>query len=599
MKTFWIAARVCASLSGAALPASAATIDVPPGGNLQAAINDARPGDTIVLRAGETYTGNFKLPNKSGDALITIRTAGDRGLPGEGGRISPAHADLLAKVQSGSALPAFQTAAGAHHWRLQLLEILATSGGGGDIVMLGDWSGAQSSLAQIPNQLVIDRVYIHGDAIKGQKRGIALNSASTTITGSYISDIKSVSQDSQAICGWNGPGPYTITNNYLEAAAENLMFGGADPSVPNLVPSDITITDNDFAKQTAWRSEKWVVKNLIEFKNARRVTVARNTFQYNWQGGQSGYAVLFTVRNQDGRCPWCQVEQITFEQNVVKHSAAGIQILGYDNNHPSQQTRAIVVRNNLFADIDSQNWGGNGYFLSMTGGARDITIDHNTIIQDHALGIVQVEGAPIPGFVFTNNLARHNTYGIIGTNHGVGNDSIAAYFPASQIDRNVIAGGAASRYPGGNSFPTPEQFEGQFVGYANGDYRLASNSPWRGAATDRLDLGALLDRAVGSTDGSDPEPLPQDPVLNVVPDLPLGLVGAPYAATLMVNGGEGPYTWAIVSGSLPAGLGFDPSSGTIAGQPQTKGNFTLRIAVRDSSTKEARGTADVTLVVRP
>ena len=43
----------------------------------------------------------------------------------------------------------------------------------------------------------------------------------TTITGSYIAEIKAPSQDSQAIAGWNGPGPYTITNNYLEAASEN------------------------------------------------------------------------------------------------------------------------------------------------------------------------------------------------------------------------------------------------------------------------------------------------------------------------------------------------------------------------------------------
>ena len=61
--------------------------------------------------------------------------------------------------------------------------------------------------------------------------------------------------DTQAICGWNGPGPYTITNNYLEAAGENILFGGADPSIPNLVPSNITVTGNYLTKQLAWESE--------------------------------------------------------------------------------------------------------------------------------------------------------------------------------------------------------------------------------------------------------------------------------------------------------------------------------------------------------
>jgi hypothetical protein len=504
MKTTWFAARVCAVVLTAGSPAVAATIAVPAGGNLQQAINSAQPGDTITLQPGATYIGPFTLPAKTGNAFITIRTAGDAGLPGEGTRVSPMHAPALAKIKSGTSAPAIQTRDGAHHWRLALVEIQANAAGSGDIMTLGDGSSAQRSLAQIAHDLVVDRVYLHGDPGKSHKRGIALNSASTTITGSYIADIKAVGMDSQAIGGWNGPGPFTITNNYLEGAGENLMFGGADPSVPGLVPSDITIAGNHFAKQLSWRTEKWVVKNLIELKNARRVTIARNTFEYNWQGGQSGYAVVFTVRNQDGNCPWCQVANVTFEQNVVRHSAAGISILGYDNNHPSQQTQAIVVRNNVFADIDSRNWGGNGYFLSLTGGARDITIEHNTIIQGHASGLITLDGPPVLGFVFRNNLAKHSTYGIFGNNRGVGNDAIAAFLPGSEITRNVIAGASASKYPGGNSFPTVAQFETQFAAYAAGDYRLVEHSPWRDAGTDGFDLGAVL-----GSGGPAPTPVPR------------------------------------------------------------------------------------------
>jgi hypothetical protein len=483
----------CAGVLLFSSQAMAATIAVPAGGNLQQAINSAQAGDTITLQAGATYVGPFALPNKGGDGYITIRTAGDAGLPGEGERVSPAHALGLAKIQSSTSVQAIQTRDGAHHWRLTLLEIRANAVGTGDIVTLGDGSSAQATAAQVAHDLVVDRVYIHGEPGKGSKRGIALNSASTTITNSYIADIKAVGQDSQAIAGWNGPGPFTITNNYLEAAGENLMFGGADPGIPGLVPSDITISGNLFAKQPAWRSENWVVKNLIELKNARRLAIARNVFEYNWQGGQSGYAVVFTGRNQDGNCPWCQVANVTFEQNIVRHSAAGIVILGYDNNHPSQQTQGIVVRNNLFYDIDSTNWGGNGYFLSLTGGARDITVDHNTIIQDHASGLVTMDGAPVLGFVYTNNLSKHNNYGIIGTGRGMGNDAIAAFLPGAQIDRNIIAGAPAARYPAGNSFPSAAQFETQFAAYAGGDYRLIAGSPWRGAGTDGFDLGAPMD----------------------------------------------------------------------------------------------------------
>jgi len=246
------------------------------------------------------------------------------------------------------------------------------------------------------------------------------------------------------------------------------------------------------SKQLAWRSQNWVTKNLLELKNARRVTVAGNMLQYNWQGGQSGYAILLTVRNQDGSCTWCQVDHITIEQNTVAHVSAGINILGYDYNNPSQQTNAIVIRNNLFADVDSQNWGGDGYFALITGQPRDITIDHNTIISDHGSGILQLDGPPILQFTFTNNMAKVNDYGIIGTSHGPGNDSINTFLPASTIAMNVLAGGDPGVYPGGNAFPTTAQFEAQFVSYAGGDYRLIPASPWHRAGTDGLDLGAIV-----------------------------------------------------------------------------------------------------------
>jgi hypothetical protein len=486
--------------------AEAAIISVPAGGDLQAALNNAQPGDTIFLQPGTTYVGNFILPNKGGSSYITVSTSPD-GLPGDGARISPAYAASLAKLRSpnngGSAL---RTAPAAHHWRLVLLEFLSADGAG-DIIALGDGSSAQTSLSLAPHDLVIDRGYIHGEPGMPQKRGIALNSASTTVTGSYIADIKAVGQDSQAICGWNGPGPYTITNNYLEAAGENIMFGGADPSIPGLVPSDITIANNAIAKPPAWRSSGWSVKNLLELKNARRVSILGNTFDYNWEAAQSGFAILFTVRNQDGLCPWCQVEQVTFANNVLRHSGSGINILGSDDipNRPSQRTNHITIFNNLFVDLDSQNWGGRGYFLQLINGPEDVTVDHNTIIQDHSSGILNLDLASAPRFTFTNNLARHSLYGIIGTDHGMGMDTITFYLPGSRIVANVIADADPSRYPSGNLFPAMAEFRAQFVSYDTGNYRLVGNSPWRRAGSDGFDLGAILGAArpsvIADTDG--------------------------------------------------------------------------------------------------
>src|ERR1043165_624266 len=57
-------------------------------GDLQDAIDQARPGDTIVLEAGAVYIGPITLPAKSGNDFITIQSSRVSELP-EGVRVSP------------------------------------------------------------------------------------------------------------------------------------------------------------------------------------------------------------------------------------------------------------------------------------------------------------------------------------------------------------------------------------------------------------------------------------------------------------------------------------------------------------------------------
>jgi hypothetical protein len=467
--------------------ARAAVVRLAAGDDLQAALQAARPGDVIELAARATFTGNFTLPKKdTGTEFIVVRSAAPDAVADR--RISPTQAAAFARLQSPNGSPALQTAPGAHHWRIELLEI--TGAGSGDLLALGDGSSAQNAAALVPHDIVVDRSYIHGDAGRGVKRCIAMNSAATILSNSYVSDCKAVGQDAQAVAGWNGPGPFKITNNYLEGSGENVLFGGADPAIPNLVPSDIEIRDNLIAKRPEWRDQHWQVKNLLELKNARRVTIVGNIFDYNWESAQSGFAILFTVRNQDGHCGWCQVEQITFSRNLLRHSAAGLEILGTDDSHPSQQTRGIAIRDNVFTDINPKSWGGSGYAFLLLGGPRDIVIDHNTLIHENASGVMQVEGPPILGLVFTNNVTRQGAYGVIGADHAPGNDTLRAFFPAALFARNVVAGGGARDYPAENLFPSDDEFRAQFVSFETGNYQLTPKSPWRTAGTDGLELGA-------------------------------------------------------------------------------------------------------------
>src|SRR5262249_41397972 len=89
IKTFVILLTLLVTASAA----FSATLVVPAGGDLQAAINSAAPGDTIVLDAGATYRGPFTLVNKSGDSYITIQSSRASEISG---RVTPSQSALLA-----------------------------------------------------------------------------------------------------------------------------------------------------------------------------------------------------------------------------------------------------------------------------------------------------------------------------------------------------------------------------------------------------------------------------------------------------------------------------------------------------------------------
>ena len=203
----------------------AATIFVAAGGDLQQALNAAQPGDTILLQENAEFVGNFVLPAKTGDAWITLRSAApDTVLPPAGVRIQP-----VARAAAGApAVRRMRQRRAAHRRRARTTGTSATSSsrpnqdGLGDIIQLGDGSSAQNSLARSRTTSSSATSTCMAIRCVGQKRGIALNAANVTIADSYISDCKGIGQDTQAIGGWNGPGPYMIENNYLEAAGENV-----------------------------------------------------------------------------------------------------------------------------------------------------------------------------------------------------------------------------------------------------------------------------------------------------------------------------------------------------------------------------------------
>jgi hypothetical protein len=431
----------------------------------------------------------------------------------------------MPKITAGSDGSAIRTALGAHHYRFVGIEVLARSGVVAyDLVRLGE--GNETSTASQPHDITLDRCYVHGLPGQPAKRGVAMNGSALAVVDSTLSEFKDQNMDTQAIHGFNGPGPFKIVNNYLESAGENIMFGGADPAITNMVPADIEIRGNWFYKPTAWRGQWAAVKNLFELKNARRVLVEGNVFENNWQAAQAGWAIQFTVRNQDGGCPWCVIEDVTFRKNIIRHAGSGLNVLAADDPNRSALMKRMLVQDNLWEDINGATWGGTGRLFQMlgwAGGSTDFVIEHNTGFQTENISFA--EGTTHTGFVFRNNLTpRGNVAGFTGNNSSEGSVALQQYFPGAIFAGNVIVGGNSARYPSGNFFPATMAAVG-FVN-ASGDYRLAPTSPYIKAGTDGravgADIAAVLAATAGAISGSG-SVLPPGPAAGV-PNPPSNLI---------------------------------------------------------------------------
>jgi hypothetical protein len=489
----------------------AKTYTVAPGANLQNTINVASPGDIIILQAGGVYIGPFVLPVKSGDAYITIQSSRLSELP-EGKRVSPDQAHLMPKIIApGGGAKGFQTEPGAHHYRLLGLEVTQSPQAlTYELISLGSgWEEEQGSISQVPHHFIVDRCYIHGEANSEVARGVGLNSAHTEITNSYISDCKGDGFDTQAIAGWNGPGPFKIINNYLEGAGENVMFGGSDATIPNLTPSNIEIKGNHFFKPESWRG-KWTVKNLFELKHAQNVIVEGNIFENNWADGQNGTGILFTVRNQDGGNPWAKVWNVKFTNNIIRNVDAVFNVLGEDYNYKSEVTKNIEITNNLIIDVG-------GTFLLITGG-DNVRVTHNTILQDG--NVISAYEDPTKNFKFKDNIAKCNEYGVITDGHAPGMSSINKAFPGGEFKQNVLIhdGPPEDPYPDGTFFPTLQDVN--FIDLGSGNFTLAPHSQFKNLATDKTDIGCNLNTLYAVLNGSSTTPAPLPPPIPTPAPLP-------------------------------------------------------------------------------
>ena len=550
--------QTCFYTDLSATPSPGQMVTVSSGGDLQAALNGANCGDTITLQAGASFQFNGNaLPSKRCDDQhwITVRTSSpDSSLPPEHSRINPSYAGIASLPSR----PPFS--GGSGNVMAQILETSTVAplipGDhyrfiGIEITRPQNRKWYNSLVEMQTSKVIFDRCWIHGDSLDETTHLVGLGHGNDHIAviDSYLDDahctaVTGACLDSQAIGGNDGGSALKIVNNFLEAAGENILFGGGAATA---ITSDIEIRLNHLFKPLSWNPDdpsfigtKFIVKNNFELKESQRILVEGNILENTWGGfTQSGASILITPKNQAGKngsnlCPICLVADVTLRYNYVHHGATAVNVgIGQSDNHGwAAGAYDFSFHDSIFDGMQYSecydcsrftNQIGSGYNSTNPPPAvmYNVSLDHITLVNSadfgtskQASGFLLMDGPPknnstdtpqISNLQLTNSIMDAGNSGAYPTGGGANNcsvgqktvaDKIAACWTGqSSFTGNVLIVDEATQtfvFPAGNQ-TSPTWDDVGFVNFNGGDggnYLLGPTSPYKGSATDGTDPGA-------------------------------------------------------------------------------------------------------------
>lgn len=538
----------CLNTALASTPSPGTTVNLPAGGNLQAAYNVLQCGQTLALAHGATWVGPFTFAAKGCTATNWTTIKSDGTLPNPETRITPSALPQLAAIT----LKPNASANEVNGSFIRFIGIAWLKQAGAPLVDMVVVNGASN--------IIFDRNYAHGNPGEETRRFLALSGGNSIgVVDSWVDEMHCIAKvgsctDAQAISGGAGvipDGTYKIVNNYLSAAAETMIFGG---SAATVTPCDIEIRSNYMFKPLSWNPNDpnydpptYIVKNLLEFKNACRVLVEGNVLQNVWGGfSQVGYALLIGPKNQaqgtTNVCPACFISDVTVRYNLFSTTGGAFQIANgpSDNGGWTQGGHNYSLHDLVFDNLQYPTCYQCGNMTGQLGSnyestnpppaveiIHNVMINHLTLITPTpwpiagfklATGMLNMSGPPVvnltktppmKGITYKNSLFASGVNGFYPTGGGADNcsvpgpslvKSLAQMITSCWTGASLFSGNLVVGYPGKLIWPAGNLFAATWsaVGLANynngngGNYALGSTSAFKGKAMDGTDPGANM-----------------------------------------------------------------------------------------------------------
>ncbi|MHC4713423.1 MAG: putative Ig domain-containing protein [Planctomycetota bacterium] len=493
---------------------------------------------------------------------------------------------------------------------------VATDGNDNDDGSSGSpWATLQHAVDTIQpgDSVIVEPGTYVGCRIMSSGGAAAVKTLKAQTAGTVLLDQPSSSASHDGILEIEGPGQtvsYWVIEGF-DVDGQSQTYRGIDVrETTHITVRECTVTDAYTTGIFAAFSDYMLVENNESYNNGEHAIYVNNSADYGTvrsnvaHDNTSGCIHMNgdVSMGGDGVMSYWLVEKNTCYNTP---SSAGINCDGVSDSK---------ILNNIVYDVN-----GNGISLyawdGAEGSSRNLVYNNTVVMPSTGRWAIDIPTAlysqPDPtGNKIKNNILynAHATRGSIET--------YSSSVPGFESDYNVVV----DRFSidEGSSTITLSQWQSYgydlnsitatpselFVDPGAHDYHLKTGAP-------AIDAGTTLAEVTDDFDGnSRPQgdgydigayEVPSGPADLVITttSLPDGQVGVAYSQTLAATGGVTPYSWAVVSGSLPAGLSLNSSTGEISDMPTTAETANFTVEVTDSQGTPETDQQALTIYVAP